>query len=69
MIWGEGLIPMKEMKKKKEVLSLSDWEEGVFGLLSSYQLSNLHISHILHIFIKCNSKTNVGMQSVIRVIV
>ena len=49
---------------------LIDWEDGVFSLLNLCHLSKYTCaSHIFHISVQLNIKINVGVQSVIRVII
>ena len=58
----------REVDKKKP-LFLTNWKEGFlcfkFVLFKQYT----HVSHILHISIQLNSKTNIKVQNVTRVIV
>ena len=60
----------KKKREKKEVLFLINWKDGVFLSFKFVPLKQYtHASHMLHISVKLNYKTNVGVQNVTRLIV
>ena len=63
-----GIHMRKRASREKK--NLIDWEDGVFSLLSLCHLSKYTCaSHMFHIFVQLNIKTNVGVQSITRVII